>query len=206
MQNSYQISSLATLALLTTALALPFNAHARKSDQAPRTQYLPKCAQDIDTQIIGGLLGAIAGGFIGTEIAAPHNDDEGALVGAILGATAGASLANDKCDNTVHPVHYRRQRDFYAPVHPRRSTNRYLRRQLTDINAQIRDLHVARRQFRHPHSRYRTSRRHQHFNRINRRLDILYAKRERLTRRLYSRTHHRHHHNDRHRSVQYLRY
>ena len=52
---------------------------------------------DTEAQIIGGVLGALAGGVLGSNVAGGGVQDEGTAIGAAAGAAAGIALANKDC-------------------------------------------------------------------------------------------------------------
>lgn len=48
-----------------------------------------------DDQLVGGVIGAIAGGVIGSQIAGNGARTEGSVLGAVIGGVAGAAIAGD---------------------------------------------------------------------------------------------------------------
>ncbi len=51
---------------------------------------------DTNNQVIGGLLGAVAGGVIGSQIAGRGDRKEGTVIGGVLGSVAGVGIGNDQ--------------------------------------------------------------------------------------------------------------
>jgi len=52
-----------------------------------------------DDQLVGGLIGAVAGGVIGSQLAGHGSRTEGSVIGAVVGGVAGAAIAGDGSSN-----------------------------------------------------------------------------------------------------------
>jgi hypothetical protein len=103
---------------LTGALAEPMAASAQTSayDSQSGTYYNPCQRDKTNRQIAGGLLGAIGGAVIGSNLAHGGGRDGGAVIGGIAGAAGGAALggATAACD----PNQYDQTADPAPPPPP----------------------------------------------------------------------------------------
>jgi len=55
-----------------------------------------------DNQLVGGLIGAVAGGVLGSQVAGNGARTEGSVLGAVLGGVAGAAIAGDGNSSRRH--------------------------------------------------------------------------------------------------------
>ncbi len=136
MLTTLRAATIATLA--GAAISLPVLAQA---SDVNRGYYNPgqECRKkEGDAKLIGGLLGAVAGGVLGSQVAGNGARTEGSAVGAVLGGLAGVGLGDESVDcdkrrrarsNTTYyngqtygrstPVGYTRavtQRRVYSPT------------------------------------------------------------------------------------------
>lgn len=66
-----------------------------------------KCKSSSDDQLIGGLVGAVAGGVLGSQVAGNGARTEGSVIGAIAGGVAGAAIADgDDCKRSRANTNY----------------------------------------------------------------------------------------------------
>jgi len=89
MKRIFQTTTLiAAAAMLTTGTA---NANGYDAHQ--------KCKQGEDNrQVIGGLIGAVAGGVLGSQVSGNGARTEGSAIGAVIGGLAGAGIADKSID------------------------------------------------------------------------------------------------------------
>ena len=76
----------------------------------------------------GGLLGALAGGAIGSQLAGRGSHTEGAVLGAVAGGVIGAGIASSsaQCDQTGYYYSYNQTMDYREPSDYRgRQSGRY---------------------------------------------------------------------------------
>jgi uncharacterized protein YcfJ len=57
---------------------------------------------DTENQILGGVIGAISGGVLGSQVAGNGARTEGSALGAVVGAVAGSQIANKDCRSANH--------------------------------------------------------------------------------------------------------
>ncbi|PHS35313.1 MAG: hypothetical protein COA91_13295 [Robiginitomaculum sp.] len=96
MLTTIRAASLATLA--GAAISLPVLAQA---SDANRGYYNPgqECRkQEGNARVVGGLLGAVAGGIIGSQVSGNGARTEGSAVGAVIGGLTGAGLGDKSVD------------------------------------------------------------------------------------------------------------
>ena len=89
---------LKTTAIAAAALTIPAMASAQTYNSG---QYSPHqaCKKKEDKkQIIGGLLGAVAGGVLGSQVSGNGARTEGSAIGAVVGGLAGAGIADKTID------------------------------------------------------------------------------------------------------------
>ena len=147
---------LAAVTLAAVTLTTPALTHA--NDFAGNSQY-DFCKQaDGENQLLGGLVGAVAGGVIGSQVAGRGDRTEGSLIGAALGGGLGAVIADDRrnCSALNQPLN---QRGVTSPV--QRSFNNsgsfntgisgysgqaaYIRPQIQTVNFQASNRGLERR-------------------------------------------------------------
>jgi uncharacterized protein YcfJ len=99
--------TLAALALATATFTAPAIAHAGNYNNAGY-QYNECKKKDKDNQLVGGLLGAVAGGVIGSQVAGRGERTELSVLGAVIGGAAGAGIADDNrnCRKEVQRTTY----------------------------------------------------------------------------------------------------
>jgi len=79
------------------AISLPVLAQASDANR----YYNPgqECRkQEGDAKLVGGLLGAVAGGVLGSQVSGNGARTEGSVIGALLGGLAGAGIADESVD------------------------------------------------------------------------------------------------------------
>lgn len=94
MTNFNRNKTLAALALATATFAAPAIASAQSYNNAGY-QYNECKKKDKDNQLVGGLLGAVAGGVIGSQVAGRGERTELSVLGAVIGGAAGVGIADD---------------------------------------------------------------------------------------------------------------
>lgn len=88
-------TSLAAAFVAAVTFGLPAAAQAQTYSSS--AQHYENCKKsDTSNQIVGGLLGAVAGGVFGSQVSGNGARSEGSAIGAVLGAAAGAGIAGDK--------------------------------------------------------------------------------------------------------------
>lgn len=86
-------NTMAALLLAAATVGLPAMANAQTSSY----RYDECRKSDRESQLIGGAIGALAGGVAGSQIAGRGDKTEGSLIGAAIGAAAGATIADKDC-------------------------------------------------------------------------------------------------------------
>jgi len=95
--NTFSRNRLLAAAALTAAtFTAPAIAHAGNYSSY-NSSYEDCKKSDTEAQIIGGVLGALAGGVFGSNVAGGGVQDEGTALGAAAGAAAGIAIANKDC-------------------------------------------------------------------------------------------------------------
>jgi uncharacterized protein YcfJ len=98
--------------LITTGLIAALAAPAL----APTGAQAESCEQrSHDHKVVGTLLGAVAGGFLGNAVARGGGRTGGTIIGAGAGAVVGNNLARTNCDHRAYYRHPARS-DGYAPA------------------------------------------------------------------------------------------
>lgn len=101
MTNTFAKSALAGVAgvmALSAALAVPSFASAQSGyyGNSDNSGYYDPCRRSSSNRgTTGGLLGALAGAAIGSNVAARNARTEGAVLGGLVGAVAGAKIGKD---------------------------------------------------------------------------------------------------------------
>ena len=87
--------TLAAVALAAATFATPAFAQTVNYSKA-----YEDCRTNTDEQVLGGVIGAVAGGVLGSQVSGNGARTEGSFLGAILGGVAGAAIAdgNNDCD------------------------------------------------------------------------------------------------------------
>ncbi len=106
MLTTLRAATLATLA--GAAFSLPVLAQADDYDNGYYNPARACHSKDKNARLTGGLLGAVVGGVIGSQVSGHGARDEGTAIGAVIGGLAGAGLGDSSvnCDR-------RRQRAYY---------------------------------------------------------------------------------------------
>jgi uncharacterized protein YcfJ len=97
------ISIAVAAAMAVSAVAAPTFAQPRREyryDEA-NSYYRDACHQErSNRRVAGGVLGAIAGGVIGSNVSGRHNRGTGTVVGAVAGAAVGSNVGGHsvRCD------------------------------------------------------------------------------------------------------------
>lgn len=86
---------IATVAALT---AMPVTASAHDNGY----QHSHHKQNNGDQQLVGGAIGAVIGGVLGSQVAAPGARTEGSVLGAVIGGVAGAAIAGDGNNSRRH--------------------------------------------------------------------------------------------------------
>ena len=102
-----------TLTMGTTAQANThnqFNASAQAQHKTVKSnsRNVNSRRSNNNDQVIGGVVGALAGGLIGSEVAGRNARTEGAVIGALVGGFAGASLADNNRRSSYNGGRYNR--------------------------------------------------------------------------------------------------
>ena len=98
MTNTFAKSALAGVMALSAALAVPSFASAQSGyyGNSDNSGYYDPCRRSSSNRgTTGGLLGALAGAAIGSNVAARNARTEGAVLGGLVGAVAGAKIGKD---------------------------------------------------------------------------------------------------------------
>ncbi|WP_427454634.1 glycine zipper 2TM domain-containing protein [Litorimonas sp. WD9-15] len=82
-------------AIIMAATAVSFAAPASAHDNG----YQHRHQSNGDDQLLGGAIGAIAGGVLGSQLAGNGARTEGSVLGAVIGGVAGAAIASDGSSN-----------------------------------------------------------------------------------------------------------
>ena len=87
--------TIAAALLGTAVLGAPITSFAQ--DFRSNSSSFVNCQTDTrNNQVVGGLVGAVAGGVLGSQIAGRGDRTEGSIIGAALGGVAGASIAGNQ--------------------------------------------------------------------------------------------------------------
>lgn len=93
MLNLKKTKTLSAVALAVAVIGAPTLAHAGNYSSA----YENCKRSDTESQLLGGVLGAVAGGVFGSQVAGNGARTEGSVLGAVLGGAAGSQIANKDC-------------------------------------------------------------------------------------------------------------
>ena len=119
-------AALATFAV--AAVSLPTLAQAAEYNNGYYNPNAECKSKENEAQLIGGVLGAIAGGVIGSQVSGNGARTEGSAVGAVLGGLAGAGIGDESVDcNKRRRRAYTSNRGYQRTtpvVHNRRVTPR----------------------------------------------------------------------------------
>ena len=88
---------LSSTAVLGLVMTLPGAANAQYHNSSYNSQDECKRAED-QRQVVGGLIGAVAGGVLGSQVSGNGARTEGSAIGAVLGGLAGAGIADKQID------------------------------------------------------------------------------------------------------------
>lgn len=94
MLNLTKMKTLSAAALALAVIATPSLAAANSYSS---TAYEACKRSDTGNQVLGGVLGAVAGGVFGSQVAGNGARTEGSAIGAVLGGLAGSQIANKDC-------------------------------------------------------------------------------------------------------------
>ena len=112
MLNLTKMTTLSAAALALAVIATPSLAAANSYSS---TAYEACKRSDTGNQVLGGVLGAVAGGVFGSQVAGNGARSEGSAIGAVLGGLAGSQIANKDCSTSTA---YRNERPrSTAPVY-----------------------------------------------------------------------------------------
>ncbi len=100
-------AALAAASFTTPAFAQPSVDYARAYED---------CRTNTDEQVIGGLIGAVAGGVFGSQVAARGARSEGSALGAVLGGVAGAAIADGQNDCDKYRESQKRATRYTQPA------------------------------------------------------------------------------------------
>ena len=84
-----------------------------------------------DRQLVGGAIGAVLGGVIGSQVSGNGARTEGSVLGAVVGGLAGAAIAGNSNGNTRYTSHYNNGGYYSAPVHTYPAHPTYYRQSTT---------------------------------------------------------------------------
>lgn len=90
--------TLAAAALAAATFATPSLAQANTNYQKTSRTHDACVNADTNNRVVGGLIGAVAGGVAGSQLAARGVRTEGSALGAVIGAVAGSELAGARVD------------------------------------------------------------------------------------------------------------
>ena len=87
--------TIAAALLGTAVLGAPITSYAQ--DFRTNSRNFTECKiDDRNNQVVGGLIGAVAGGVFGSQVSGNGARTEGSIIGAALGAAAGATIADSR--------------------------------------------------------------------------------------------------------------
>ena len=89
------LASIAGVAALTAAVAAPGFASAQSGSYYGDGYYDPCQRSTSNRSTTGGVIGALAGAAIGSNVAARNARTEGAVLGGLLGAALGSKVGKD---------------------------------------------------------------------------------------------------------------
>ena len=114
-----KMNTLSAVALAMAVIATPSLAAANGYQN---TAYENCKRSDTENQVLGGVLGAVAGGVFGSQVAGNGARSEGSALGAVIGAVAGSQIANKDCKSrTVYNRDFRSTSPVYGtPVYKSR--------------------------------------------------------------------------------------
>ena len=114
-----KINTLSAVALAMAVIATPSLAAANGYQN---TAYENCKRSDTENQVLGGVIGAVAGGVLGSQVAGNGARSEGSALGAVIGAVAGSQIANKDCKSrTVYNRDFRSTSSVYGtPVYKSR--------------------------------------------------------------------------------------
>ncbi len=95
MFNMMKTISVSTLTAIALAGAVSTPAFADHKNDRHAHQHDTRGDNDA---LVGGAIGALLGGVVGSEIAGSGNGTEGAILGALVGGAAGVAIADDGRD------------------------------------------------------------------------------------------------------------
>lgn len=98
MLNLTKMKTLSAAALALAVIATPSLAAANSYSS---TAYEACKRSDTGNQVLGGVLGAVAGGVFGSQVAGNGARTEGSAIGAVLGGLAGSQIANKDCSTST---------------------------------------------------------------------------------------------------------
>jgi len=103
MKRTNLTRNLTTALIASVAFSVPALASAQTYQNA-NTLYDDCKRSDSNNQVLGGVLGAVAGGLIGSRVAGRGDRNEGALIGGVLGSVAGVGIGNDQRHCTTESI------------------------------------------------------------------------------------------------------
>lgn len=99
MLNLKKTKTLSAVALAVAAIATPSVAAANNYHS---TAYENCKRSDTENQVLGGVLGAVAGGVFGSQVAGNGARTEGSALGAVIGAVAGSQIVDKDCKKRAY--------------------------------------------------------------------------------------------------------
>lgn len=93
--NTLRTATLATMAV--AAVSLPTLAQANEYNRHYDASAECK-SQENDARLVGGLLGAVVGGVVGSQVSGNGARTEGSAIGAVVGGLAGAGIGDESVD------------------------------------------------------------------------------------------------------------
>lgn len=103
---SFKIAFVAATVIVLSATPMAAHAH--------NTGYAHSHQNNNDQQLVGGVIGAIAGGVLGSQVAGNGARTEGSVLGAVLGGAAGAAIAGNGNNNVHYNQGYNQNTGYYG--------------------------------------------------------------------------------------------
>lgn len=96
-----KLTKIKTLSAAALALAVIATPSLAAANSYSNSAYENCKRSDTGNQVLGGVLGAVAGGVFGSQVAGNGARTEGSAIGAVLGGFAGSQIANKDCSTST---------------------------------------------------------------------------------------------------------